>query len=118
SKKVEVDVRLDEIVLRALEKEPALRYQQASHVRTDVESFAAGVERQPPVATQQKNMNARSDKTLKTLSQRFWTALPLGIVAGLAAAFLSWLFFRSESRPALQPPAAADASQLSQEGWE
>src|SRR5437667_10471010 len=41
SKKVEIDVRLDEIVLRALEKEPALRYQQASHVRTDVETFAA-----------------------------------------------------------------------------
>jgi serine/threonine-protein kinase len=36
SKKVQVDVRLDEIVLRALEKEPALRYQQASQVGTAV----------------------------------------------------------------------------------
>jgi tRNA A-37 threonylcarbamoyl transferase component Bud32 len=38
SKKVPVDVRLDEIVLHTLEKEPELRYQQASEVKTDVES--------------------------------------------------------------------------------
>jgi hypothetical protein len=40
SRKVEVDVRLDEVVLRALEKEPDRRYQQASHVKTDVETVA------------------------------------------------------------------------------
>src|SRR5262249_44844081 len=40
SRKVEVDVRLDEVVLHALEKEPALRYQQASQVKTDVETIA------------------------------------------------------------------------------
>jgi len=36
SKKVRVDVRLDEVVLRTLEKEPELRYQQASEVKSDV----------------------------------------------------------------------------------
>ena len=40
SRKVEVDVRLDEVVLHALEKEPARRYQQASQVKTDVETIA------------------------------------------------------------------------------
>ena len=35
--KVQIDVRLDEVVLRALEKEPERRYQQASEVKTDVE---------------------------------------------------------------------------------
>src|SRR3989440_665233 len=39
SLKVQVDVRLDEVVLRALEKEPERRYQQASHVRTDEETI-------------------------------------------------------------------------------
>ena len=39
SKKVEVDVRLDEIVLRTLENEPKRRYQQASEVKTDVETI-------------------------------------------------------------------------------
>lgn len=40
SKKVLVDVRLDEVVLHALEKEPERRYQQASQVKTDVETIA------------------------------------------------------------------------------
>jgi serine/threonine protein kinase len=35
SKKVQVDVRLDEVVLRALEKEPERRYQQASQVKSE-----------------------------------------------------------------------------------
>jgi serine/threonine protein kinase len=41
SRKVQVDLRLDEIVLRALEKEPELRYQQASQVKTDLETVAS-----------------------------------------------------------------------------
>jgi len=40
SKKVEVDVRLDEVVLHTLEKEPSRRYQHASEVKTDVETIA------------------------------------------------------------------------------
>jgi serine/threonine protein kinase len=40
SRRVRVDVRLDEVVLRALEKEPALRYQQASQVKSAVETIA------------------------------------------------------------------------------
>ena len=41
STKVQIDVRLDEIVLRALEKKPELRYQQASVFKTQVETIAA-----------------------------------------------------------------------------
>ncbi len=40
SKKVQVDVRLDEVVLHTLEKEPSRRYQQASQLKTDVETIA------------------------------------------------------------------------------
>jgi serine/threonine protein kinase len=40
SKKVQIDVRLDEVVLRALEKKPELRYQQASILKTEVETIA------------------------------------------------------------------------------
>jgi tRNA A-37 threonylcarbamoyl transferase component Bud32 len=39
SKKVHVDVRLDEVVLHALEKEPERRYQQVSQVKSDVETI-------------------------------------------------------------------------------
>ena len=47
SKKVQIDVRLDEVVLRALEKEPEQRYQQASEIKTRVETIVTT----PPVAT-------------------------------------------------------------------
>ncbi len=40
SQKVQVDVRLDDVVLRALEKEPQRRYQQAGQVKTDVENIS------------------------------------------------------------------------------
>ncbi|MBA7624085.1 Serine/threonine-protein kinase PknD [subsurface metagenome] len=42
SRKVHVDVRLDEVVLKTLEKEPERRYQHASEVKTDVEAIAEG----------------------------------------------------------------------------
>jgi hypothetical protein len=45
SRKVLIDVRLDEVVLRAMEREPARRYQQVSQVRTQVETIV-----QTPVA--------------------------------------------------------------------
>jgi hypothetical protein len=41
SKKVQVDVRLDKVVLHSLEKEPERRYQHASEVKTDVETISA-----------------------------------------------------------------------------
>jgi predicted Ser/Thr protein kinase len=40
SKKVQVDVRLDEVVLRALEKDPEQRYQHVSELKTEVESLS------------------------------------------------------------------------------
>ncbi|MCC6824059.1 MAG: serine/threonine protein kinase, partial [Verrucomicrobia subdivision 3 bacterium] len=61
SRKVQIDVRLDEVVLRALEKEPERRYQQASQVKSDVETIysnprtgnsAATKRRFAPTATQ------------------------------------------------------------------
>ncbi|HEY1377697.1 MAG TPA: serine/threonine-protein kinase [Gemmataceae bacterium] len=47
SEKVRIDVRLDRVVLRALEKEPERRYQHAGDVKTDVESITA----KPPPTT-------------------------------------------------------------------
>jgi tRNA A-37 threonylcarbamoyl transferase component Bud32 len=41
SKRVQVDVRLDEVVLKALEREPARRYQQVSEVKTGVETITS-----------------------------------------------------------------------------
>jgi tRNA A-37 threonylcarbamoyl transferase component Bud32 len=41
SRMVQVDVRLDEVVLHTLEKEPERRYQHASEVKSDVETIAS-----------------------------------------------------------------------------
>ncbi len=37
SQRVQVDVRLDQVVVRALQQDPAMRYQQASEIKTDVD---------------------------------------------------------------------------------
>ena len=51
SQRVEVDVRLDRVVLRTLEKEPRRRYQQASELRSDVrQSTVAAVRGSLPEA--------------------------------------------------------------------
>ena len=41
SKRVQVDVRLDEVVLKALEREPARRYQHVSEVKSNVETITS-----------------------------------------------------------------------------
>jgi predicted Ser/Thr protein kinase len=41
SKKVHIDVRLDEVVLRTLEVEPDMRYQHASDIKTEVDQIVS-----------------------------------------------------------------------------
>jgi predicted Ser/Thr protein kinase len=48
SRKVEVDVRLDDVVLRALEKDPERRYQHVSQVKTAVDTIASTAPPAPP----------------------------------------------------------------------
>lgn len=54
SKKVSVDVRLDEIVLQSLEKEPELRYQRVSELKSDMQSYSQTMSQASPVATQNR----------------------------------------------------------------
>ena len=49
SQMVRVDVRLDDVVLRALEKEPDRRYQHASQIKTAVDTIAATPADPPPI---------------------------------------------------------------------
>ncbi|HLX70326.1 MAG TPA: protein kinase [Verrucomicrobiae bacterium] len=65
SRKVQVDVRLDEVVLHALEKEPDLRYQQAQQVKTDVEAIRSDPSRQPELlAAPVASASSGSDKRI------------------------------------------------------
>ena len=63
SRRVQVDVRLDDVVLRALEKEPERRYQHVSVLKTRVETIAATPPReshaQPPHQAQAHSASAK-----------------------------------------------------------
>jgi predicted Ser/Thr protein kinase len=41
SRKVQIDARLDEVVFRALEREPELRYQHAAEVKTEIDTITS-----------------------------------------------------------------------------
>lgn len=60
SRKVTIDVRLDAVVLRALEQQPERRYQQVSEVKTQVASLA-GSPPPLPTSTAGPTAHVRSD---------------------------------------------------------
>jgi serine/threonine protein kinase len=62
SRKVEVDVRLDDVVLRALEKDPERRYQHASQVKTAVDTIAGSTA--PPPRTPSVDVKAMAEQIL------------------------------------------------------
>src|SRR5437016_10630238 len=74
SRRVEVDVRLDEVVLRSLEKEPERRYQQASQVKTAVETIASTTKPPPGAAAETSGKILAQDYVLDIRSclRRGW----------------------------------------------
>ena len=89
SHKVQIDVRLDAVVLRALEQQPGLRYQQVSDVKTMVETIATTPPQPVPSlgktsATEfqalEKNAKAKAAGWWRVLLSLIWqilAALPL-----------------------------------------
>jgi serine/threonine protein kinase len=84
SQKVQIDVRLDAIVLKAMEKDPERRYQQASALKTQMETLVTD----PSKAT-------TPDSTPPQLNQesRIWTFLSIAtnIVVAILLALLGWV---------------------------
>ncbi|MFN0019937.1 MAG: serine/threonine-protein kinase [Pirellulaceae bacterium] len=58
SQKVQIDIRIDEIVLRSLEKEPARRYQKASEVKTELETVKSSPHGSSPLVPPQASVTA------------------------------------------------------------
>jgi tRNA A-37 threonylcarbamoyl transferase component Bud32 len=138
SKKVQVDVRLDEVVLRALEREPARRYQQVSEVKTDVESVAKDAAEQRATPSQAAaglpfDFAAPGSETGAELEakklRRFWLAAfgwwllawlfaagmwELGAIGGLiaAAAIYSLIWWTLLQRLRFIPQLSAEAGRL------
>jgi serine/threonine protein kinase len=90
SKKVQIDVRLDEVVLRALESAPELRYQQASDVKTMVETIAAS---SPGSAMRKQKQSARFSLT---------AIISAALLAIIGLAGVSFLIKRHYSKPAIE----------------
>ncbi len=78
SRKVSIDVRIDEIVLQALEKNPERRYQQASVMKTRLET----------IAEPEKASAKLLDKALRWFIHLVWAACVSGLVT-LAITFVS-----------------------------
>ncbi|PYK62562.1 MAG: hypothetical protein DME21_05905 [Verrucomicrobia bacterium] len=73
SQKVQVDVRVDEVVLHSLERDVERRYQHVSEVRTDVESITGIMEKLPPTMRELKTDVETISKRAKS-RLRLWTS--------------------------------------------
>ncbi len=73
SAKAQIDVRLDEVVLRTLENKPERRYQHASDLRTELETICGPFDKLPPALQRMFGFEYRSATT--------WFGLPLVHVA-------------------------------------
>ena len=108
SHKVQIDVRLDEVVLRALEKKPELRYQQVSEVKTMVETIVATNPGPivPPAHSQTSTqiMNTNTNKSFWRGAFILVLAVPCLVLGGLAI-----LFFLKE-----KPIVGTNSTKLSQ----
>lgn len=98
SSKVQIDVRLDEVVLRALEKKPELRFQQASILKTEVETIAEISVHADTAVSPSEEKPAVSSSLFDRLDKRhiayFYTGLFgflgfLGLM-GMAVGFEGW----------------------------
>jgi len=108
SAKVQIDVRLDEVVLRALERKPELRYQQVSEVKTMVETIVAMDPDPMALAAQSQSPT----QTMNTgTSKSFWHGAVM--FAGMAACVTLAVFgirFLLKTQTILGPPDSDAAS--------
>lgn len=79
SKQVQVDVRLDEVVLRTLEAEPDRRYQRAGEIKTDIDAISSTLGQRRPDARQSTPPRQR----LRTWRHPWMTSPKTMLVAGL-----------------------------------
>jgi serine/threonine protein kinase len=112
SQKVQIDVRLDQVVLHALEKEPDRRYQTANEVKTDVETITTTPPHIAPAPPASAAALAPAPMPLPVrpagVSRIMLISAAIGVAACLALGCLALLFL-SHSRKS-SPPAMATAA--------
>ena len=109
SQKVQIDVRLDDVVLRALEKEPGRRYQQANEVKTAMDTILT----QPPAST--VGAAPTLPRSGSHQAQYRWQTVVVAAVAVLLLmAVVSVLVWRRSSAARAEAQAAALAAMIHQ----
>ena len=95
SKKVQVDVRLDEIVLRSLAREPERRYQNVSEVKTDVETLKRQDDVIPKIAVNQSSRSLNVEENPKQRKQRI--RIVIATFIALVASAVAYHFWNSHA---------------------
>ena len=72
SKKVDIDVRLDEIVMKALESDPELRYQRIDDVKSQLDSISYQIAHLPPGIRRMLGFEYKSKRTFMGLPLLHW----------------------------------------------
>ena len=118
-------MRLDEVVLRSLEKEPERRYQHASEVKTDVESIARAEVGPPPGKKSFGNGWDEFDaveprRSFVRVLRRYTTVIAAGCIIVAILVAMAWrrtAVIRPEERAMFYPPAKALLIQPPSSGW-
>jgi predicted Ser/Thr protein kinase len=92
SRKVQVDVKLDEIVLHALEREPSRRYQQMSEIKTDVQGVTKRAQAAPAAAEPPGQEESEDQDDEATFSAHTWFGRIVVLSAVVLAFFNPWGF--------------------------
>jgi predicted Ser/Thr protein kinase len=116
SDKAAVDERLDDVVLRALEKEPARRYQQAREIKTDVQTIAstpaASLKSQGVVGAAPLNAGSADRPTQGKMPRWIFATIPaalLLILIPVALVVFGVFYFLPGDRMVRVAPAATNA---------
>ncbi len=103
SRKVQLDVRIDEIVLRALEKQPEQRYGQASEIKDEVETYVTG-------ARTDRNRTVGPSLTNKAAVSRHPRRRQLAVLSAIALPLIGLIGYLSFAQLAVFGPPAAMAT--------
>ena len=94
SKKVQIDVRLDEVVLRALEKKPELRYQQVSEVKTMVETIVGDTDAASDAPDPVSGLTRQQKQDMERFGREFARLFTLEGLLSFAMRGLHWIAYQ------------------------